>query len=67
MSQRTLRRHRSQLGLEIVREAEFSSISDEDLDNHIHAILATTLSSGFRMVEGGLRSRGLHLQHRQIQ
>lgn len=65
--QRTLRRRRAQLGFPIGREVELSSISDEDLDNHVREILTTTPSSGFRLVEGGLRSRGMHLQHRRIQ
>ena len=49
------------------RQIAFSEISDNDLDNHVREILSMTPSSGGRLVEGGLRSRGLHIQRRRIQ
>ena len=67
VSERTIRRRRHEFGLAVGRQIAFSEISDNDLDNHVREILSMTPSSGGRLVEGGLRSRGLHIQRRRIQ
>ena len=67
VSERTLRRRRHQFGLAVGRGIDFTDISDNDLDRHVHEILRTTPSSGQRLVEGGLRNRGLRIQRRRIQ
>lgn len=46
---------------------DFSDISDDNLDNHVREILRTTPNSGQRLIEGGLRQRGLRIQRRRIQ
>ena len=67
VSERTIRRRRHEFGLAVGRQIAFSEISDNDLDNHVCEILSMTPSSGGRLVEGSLRSRGLHIQRRRIQ
>ena len=67
VSERTLRRRRHQFGLTVGRGDDFTDISNNDLDNHVSEILRTTPSSGQRLVEGGLRNRGLRIQRRRIQ
>jgi hypothetical protein len=67
VSERTIRRRRHQFGLVVGRETAFSNISDNDLDNLVREILITTPSSGGRLVEGSLRSRGLCIQRRRVQ
>ena len=67
VSERTLRRRRHQFGLAVGRGVDFTDISNNDLDNHVSEILRTTPSSGQRLVEGGLRNRGLRIQRRRIQ
>ncbi len=66
VSERTIRRRRHEFGLAVGRQIVFSDISDNDLDNHVREILSMTPSSGERLVEGGLRSRGLHIQRRRV-
>ena len=67
VSERTIRRRRHEFGIAVGRQIAFSDISDNDLDNHVREILTMTPSSGGRLVEGGLRSRGLHIQRRHVQ
>ena len=67
ISERTIRRRRHEFGLAVGRRIEFSEKSDNDLDNHVREILSMKPNSGGRLVEGGLQSRGLHIQRRRIQ
>ena len=54
-------------GIAVGEATEFSNISDHDLDNAVREISGTTPNSGQRLVEGGLRQRGLRIQRRRIQ
>ena len=67
ISERTLRRRRHEFGLPVGVGEDFSDVSNDDLDEHVRKILEVTPSAGQRLVEGGLRQRGLRIQRHRIQ
>ena len=67
ISERTLRRRRHEFGLPVGVGEDFSDVSNDDLDEHVREILEVTPSAGQRLVEGGLRQRGLRIQRHRIQ
>lgn len=62
ISERTLRRRRHEFGLPVGVGEDFSDVSNDDLDEYVREILEVTPSAGRRLVEGGLRQRGLRIQ-----
>lgn len=67
ISERTLRRRRHEFGLPVGVGEDFSDVSNDDLDEYVREILEVTPSAGRRLVEGGLRQRGLRIQRYRIQ
>ena len=67
ISERTLRRRRHEFGLPVGVGEDFSDISNDDLNEYVREILEVTPSAGRRLVEGGLRQRGLRIQRYRIQ
>ena len=67
ISERTLRRRRHEFGLPVGVGENFSDVSNDDLDEYVREILEVTPSAGQRLVEGGLRQRGLRIQRHRIQ
>lgn len=67
ISERTLRRRRHEFGLPVGVGEDFSDVSNGDLDEYVREILEVTPSAGRRLVEGGLRQRGLRIQRYRIQ
>ena len=67
ISEITLRRRRHEFGLPVGVGEDFSDISNNDLDEYVREILEVTPSAGRRLVEGGLRQRGLRIQRYRIQ
>ena len=67
ISERTLRCRRHEFGLPVGVGEDFSDVSNDDLDEHVREILEVTPSAGQRLVEGGLRQRGLRIQRHRIQ
>ena len=67
ISERTLRRRRHEFGLPVGMGEDFSDVSNDDLDECVREILEVTPSAGRRLVEGGLRQRGLRIQRYRIQ
>ena len=65
ISERTLRRRRHELGM-AVEGKEFSSLSDNELDDIIRQVLSTTPGAGLRMVQGAIKQRGLIVQRDRI-
>jgi hypothetical protein len=65
ISDKTLRRRRHELGMR-VEGREYSNLSDHDLDNSIRNIVATTPGAGFRLVQGGLRERGITVHRHRV-
>ena len=66
ISEITLRRRRHEFGLPVGVGEDFSDIND-DLDEYVREILEVTSRAGRRLVEGGLRQRGLRIQRYRIQ
>ena len=48
------------------QEHNFSGLTDAKLDNIVREILSITPQSGLGLMQGGLRSRGLRIQRRQV-
>ena len=67
ISERTLRRRRHEFGSPVGVGENFSDVSNDDLDKHVREILEVTPSAGQRLVEGGLRQRGLRIQRHHVQ
>ena len=67
ISERTLRRRRHEFGLPVRMGEQFSDIINDELDLNVREILQATPNAGQRLVEGGLRHRGLHIQRHRIQ
>ena len=65
VSERTLRHRHHELVLK-VEGREYSNVADNELDDIVCEIIATTLGSGSRMVYGGLSERGLTIQWHRI-
>ena len=65
VSERTLRRRRHELGM-TVEGRQFSDLSDTQLDTIVRAIIFMTPNIGYRMLQGALRHRGLHVQRERI-
>ena len=63
VSERTIRR-RADYEMSLGNSENFSSISDDQLDEEVRSILQVSLNSGERMVVGGIRARGLTVQRR---
>ena len=66
VSERTIRRRRKELRMEIGQAVSYSDISDEDLDANIEHILNRSANSGERMVFGALKGFGLKVQREKI-
>ncbi|XP_046851779.1 uncharacterized protein LOC124445116 [Xenia sp. Carnegie-2017] len=66
VSERTIRRRRKELRMEIGQAVSYSDISDEDLDANIEHILNRSVNSGERMVFGALKGFGLKVQREKI-
>ena len=62
-----MRRGRHEFGLPVGVGEDFSDVSNDDLDEYVKEILEVTPSAGRRLVEGGLRQRGLRIQRYRIQ
>ena len=56
-----------EFGLPVGVGEDFSDVSNDDLDEHVREILEVTPSAGQRLVEGGMRKRGLRIQRHRIQ
>ena len=56
-----------EFGLPVGVGENFSDVSNDDLDEYVREILEVTPSAGQRLVEGGLRQRGLRIQRHRIQ
>ena len=68
ISDRTLRRRiRHEFGLPVGMGEHFSDITDDELDVNVREILQATPNAGQRLVEGGLRHRGVRIQRHRIQ
>ena len=67
ISERTLRRRRHEFSLSVGVGEEFSDVCNDDLDGYVREILEVTPSAGQRLVEGGLRQRGLRIQRYRVQ
>lgn len=65
ISERTLRRRRHEMGMN-VEGREYCHLSDYDLDNSVRNIVATTPGAGIRLVQGGLRERGIIIQRHRV-
>ena len=67
ISDRTLRRRRHEFGFPVGMAEHFSDITDDELDVNVREILQATPNAGQRLVEGGLRHRGVRIQRHRIQ
>ena len=67
ISERTLRRRRHEFGLPVGVGEDFSDVSNDDLDECVREILEVTPNAVRRLVEGGLKQRGLRIQRYRIQ
>ena len=67
ISDRTLRRRRHEFGLPVGMGEHFSDITNDELDVNVREILQATPNAGQRLVEGGLRHRGVRIQRHRIQ
>ena len=67
ISDRTLRCRRHEFGFPVGMAEHFSDITDDELDVNVREILQATPNAGQRLVEGGLRHRGVRIQRHRIQ
>ena len=67
ISDRTLRRRRHEFELPVGMGEHFSDVTDDELDVNVREILQVTPNAGQRLVEGGLRHRGVLIQRHRIQ
>ena len=65
ISESTLRRRRRLFEIPNSRQ-NFSNINDDALNQIVHDILHVTPRIGYRLVQGALRRRGLHIQRRRV-
>ena len=65
ISESTLRRRRRSFQIPNSQQS-FSNISDNALDQIVREILHVTPRIGYRLVQGALRQRGLHIQRRRV-
>ena len=67
ISESTIRRRRRSLGVGSTNSRSVhSTISNDDLDQMVRSILRVTPRIGYRLVQGALRRRGLHIQRRRV-
>ena len=66
VSERTIRRRRAEYDMPLVNSGNFSSISDDQLDEEVRSILQVSPNSGERMVVGSIRARGLIVQRSRV-
>ena len=66
VSERTIRRRRADYEMPLGYSENFSSISDDQLDEEVWYILQVSPNSGEGMVIGGIRARGLIVQRRRV-
>ena len=67
ISESTIRRRRRSLGVGSTNSRSvYSTISNDDLDQMVRSILRVTPRIGYRLVQGALRRRGLHIQRRRV-
>ena len=65
ISESTLRRRRRSFQIPSSQQS-FSNISDNALHQIVREILHVTPRIGYRLVQGALRQRGLHIQRRRV-
>ena len=65
ISESTLRRRRRSFQIPSSQQS-FSNIRDNALHQIVHEILHVTPRIGYRLVQGALRQRGLHIQRRRV-
>lgn len=66
VSERTIRRRRADYEMPLGNSGNFSSISDDQLDEEVRSILQVSPNSGERMMVGGIIARGLIVQRRRV-
>ena len=66
VSERTIRRRREELGMDVGQTSSYSDISDDELDVFVRRILHISPNSGERMLLGALRSHGVKVQRERM-
>ncbi len=66
VSERTVRRHREELGMDVGQTDSYSDIPDDDLDVLVSRILHFLPNSGEQMLLGALRSHGVKVQRERM-
>lgn len=66
VSERTLLRRRTELGLPVGHNMLYSTMDDDELDRLVSGILQTSPDSGCSMLLGSLRSRGVYVQRQRL-
>ena len=66
VSERTVRRRRSELGMTVGQTLNYSEIDDGELDVFVQRILHYSPNSGERMVIGALKGCGVKVQRERV-
>ena len=66
VSERTVRRRRSELGMTVGQVLNYSEINDDELDVFVQHILHYSPNSGERMVIGALKGYGVKVQRERV-
>lgn len=66
VSERTVRRRRSELGMTLGQVLNYSEIDDDELDAFVQRILHYSPNSGERMVVGALKGYGVKVQRERV-
>ena len=66
VSERTIRRRREELGMNVGQTDAYSDIPDDDLDILVSRILHFSPNSGERMLLGAIRSHGVKVQRERM-